>query len=155
MIVPALSIGDLVGRLFPGGTRALLQADGAAGGWPPIPDYPADVFAAAALLLETAGAYHYLVPHEREGEWGATAVFLDQAEHGRWVAAGKEWLENAKAPPDVVQRLWRDLGAHAAVAVFLEHRPDTPPRTLVEGGTRMGTHWLHSVTAATRATPAR
>lgn len=121
----SLSVGTIVARIFPNGTRSFFSDKGHEG-WPAVPDYPADLFAVAAYLLETAGAYHYLVPRDEPANWSASALLMDLDEHAEWVKSGQTWMGHA-AVPELVTRLWSEIGKHAGDPVFVEHRPHAPP----------------------------
>ena len=121
----SLSVGTIVARIFPNGTRSFFSDKGHEG-WPAVPDYPADLFAVAAYLLETAGAYHYLVPRDEPANWSASALLMDLDEHAEWVKSGQTWMGHA-AVPELVTRLWSEVGKCAGHPVFVEHRPHAPP----------------------------
>jgi hypothetical protein len=61
---PLLTLGNAIKTIFPAGTRR-----GQAGtpsrnaDWSLIPIFPTDVFAAASLLVETAGIYQSIYPY--------------------------------------------------------------------------------------------
>jgi hypothetical protein len=61
---PLLTLGNAVKTIFPAGTRrgqAGTQSRNA--DWSLIPIFPTDVFAAASLLVETAGIYQSIYPY--------------------------------------------------------------------------------------------
>ena len=100
-------------RLFPSGTRDGTAGDDEATSWSEVPILPADVFAAAAHLLEASGAYQYIVapfsatPPSDFGYVGPTFA-PDQAELDRWCALGDAWRSDITVGM-TVQPFWTDL----------------------------------------------
>ncbi len=110
-----LSIESSLRRLFPRGTNP----DRAADGVDEMPAYPADVFAAAAFLLERSGAYQYIVAvldgsgaalENCEYDPPTGGVTIEQI--ASWTELGRKWRE---APEDCA-------GVKACWSALLEHR---------------------------------
>jgi hypothetical protein len=136
---PPLILGNAIKTIFPAGTRrgqAGTRSQGA--DWSLVPIFPTDVFAAASLLVETAGIYQSIypypyVPHASRAALGghitkSPQVVEDQA--AKWIkeatdhiaiagVSGSTHIEDFDSP---VQEYWttlwdaRDLPIHSADA---------------------------------------
>ncbi|URD38191.1 hypothetical protein M6G65_06945 [Methylobacterium tardum] len=118
------TVGSELRRLFPHGTNPASE-DASEPDWSQRPFVPADVFTAAAHLLETSGAYQYIVaPYSaasggdpRYGYDSPTAAPL-KVELERWIDIGRRWARR----PDVgeeVQPFWDILYACEAEKLVL------------------------------------
>ena len=65
---PPQTIGDLLRRVFPRGTRHVALPLPPDQDLKAVPIYPPDVFAAAALLVDAAGLYHHLRPADLKSQ---------------------------------------------------------------------------------------
>jgi hypothetical protein len=126
-----LTIADIMTRVFPTGTSAEPVDSGDA--YAKAPDFPPDLFAIAALLLQTGGAYHYLVPSGKKTDWPSSSVCIDPADLAAWRDAGSEWRNSYPKTPAVVDGLWSTLRASAGEHVFREpeHKASPPEWWLV------------------------
>ena len=121
-------MADLVARLFPVSSQAFRNSRRVSKLWPPVPDFPPDLFAAVGYLLENAGAYQYgAFPDEKTGLWGPSVFRISPDEHAECVAVGRNWTEKAFETPHLVTKLWKELGADASAPVFSEHRVNAKP----------------------------
>jgi len=94
------TVGDVVQRLLPEGTRPNSYR------WRRCPQWPPDVFAVATTLLERTGIY----AHERySGRSGGGGLF-GPAYRRRVADNGRRWRANIGVPRDV-QRAWRTVAA--------------------------------------------
>lgn len=99
-------------RLFPNGTRLRLRPDVAP--WADIPLLPAEVFAAAAHLLEASGAYQYIVAPfsavpPNDFSYSGPTFAPDQEDLDLWCRLGCEWRDNEIVGPVRVQSFWTQL----------------------------------------------
>lgn len=127
------TVGDVLDRLFPDGTRPApgpaTQAgddpslDEVAPDWTEIPLLPQDVFAAAGYLLEASGAYHRIVPcggdPAASALWSAPTLILDRDEVDIWIGFGRQWRVGPipeATPSDeklkAIKDLWSGLVDH-------------------------------------------
>lgn len=132
------TVGDVIRVLFPHGTRVFQGRfpanadtappsrpswpdDGSSAPWPPCPDYPPDLFAAAAYLLEVAGAYHYLTPGTHgDDESEGTQLRRGESRQAQCKRLGEEWRPKFDAPADI-QHWWDELGSHKDEKTFVSH----------------------------------
>ncbi|WP_143027085.1 hypothetical protein [Rhodospira trueperi] len=120
--------------------QQLVQPSTSDQSWPSCPVFPPDLFAATAYLLDIAGAYHYLAAGETPpgaAAWDADdeldidfhiadgPAFLRSARtHKSCRNAAKKWFDSPRTP-DLVLRLWSELGTHKDEKAFLPHTKDT------------------------------
>ncbi len=122
-----LTLARVIGRLFPGQTQIFHSDKPVRGNWPAPPDFPPDLFAATAYLLELAGAYQYSAfPDDRTGLWGSAIFDIDAAKHKECVDAGRTWSQEIRIPP-LVKRIWSELGRHADESIYSDHRVHMKP----------------------------
>jgi hypothetical protein len=128
-----LTVGALIQRVFPDGTRNVPEPGTPAGNGgqePPhiqdpygiAPDFPPDLFAVAGLLIQVAGAYNYMVPQGDVEKWPSPCVCLSADELVRWSEAGKQWSRHYPHTPPLVQELWEALWQARENRLF--HEPE-------------------------------
>ncbi len=117
-----LCVGDVVARLFVNLKTQTIFQEETTEGWPPPPDFPPDLFAAAAYLLETAGAYQHSIPGDETAGWPTSTAFpIGERGAQELVDAGAAWSRTPQIP-DVVRSLWKELGLSRGQPVYAEHR---------------------------------
>lgn len=83
--------------------------------WDAAPYHPADVFAAAAVLLARSGAYHHIAPTaegERAGiHHSPRRLLVSEEWRNNWRALAKEWTDDdgQVSPPSTIQQRWTGL----------------------------------------------
>lgn len=103
-----LRVGDVIARLLPSGSRGT-RADPARPWaddrheWASCPDWPPDLFAVAATLVQKSGAYAY-----RSHDLGRRGTF-DQAYLRLVTDAGGAWRDNPATPPVAAHEAWLAL----------------------------------------------
>lgn len=103
-----LRVGDVIARLLPSGSRGS-RADAARTwredwrDWEPCPDWPPDLFAVVATLVQKSGAYAY-----RSHDLGRRGTF-DQSYLRLVTDAGAAWRESPASPPAAAQDAWLQL----------------------------------------------
>ncbi|WP_438656887.1 hypothetical protein [Roseinatronobacter monicus] len=117
-----LTLFGLIKRVFPAGTRPNGHKGRPAHSLAPL--FPPDLFAVVGMLLETAGAYHHVVPG-LSGEsdfWPPQSIGVSQIDLESWRTTATDWKadERATAPPDAVQQLWSALLTEKDSKVFTD-----------------------------------
>lgn len=131
------TVGDVIRELFPDGTVGSPGRRIGKDEWPDCPRHPADLFAAAALLLERAGVYQFIefqgsqVDGARQGVWPHPVIPTNQAEIAQLTNVACKWAYVPKAkfdphpldrpPPKQILELWKSLGQAQDLPVFSSH----------------------------------
>jgi len=121
-----LTVGEIVRRVFPNGTNEDADGDAELGLNLALPSFPPDLFAAAAYLLESGGAYHNVIPGA-DTDWPDSTVRPSGEELLLWSGHGRDWRQSFPMAPPAVEALWDNLMKHAASPVFREPRRDGGP----------------------------
>lgn len=128
------TVGDVIRELFPRGTTGSAGKPLAKHEWPDCPRHPADLFAAAALLLERAGVYQFMefqgsdADGSRRDIWPHPIIPMSQEENTHLIDIACEWayvdkvkfdLQPLRSPPPFpVEALWVELGEAQNSPVF-------------------------------------
>lgn len=136
------TLGDVLGGLFPHGTgfpevTGLVRDDGSSAPSYGPPQWPPDLFAFCARVLDLSGAYHHVAPPSPAIAPSAVRrLQLPDAERDAAVKAGREWHAGWHAagagfppPPSLLSDLWADLAAHFQSSVYVARGPLTPAPT--------------------------
>jgi len=120
--VAACSIGQIVARVMPRGTRGALP--GKPSGFADVPPFPPNLFAAASYLLHISGAYHHIAMDSDDGKTPDGAILVTEADRRNWTELGKSWATGGGTadPPAQIQRLWKDLYGHFDEPIVLEKK---------------------------------
>lgn len=114
-----MSLADVLRHVLPDGTRVETalsgQAPRDATDWQKVPNFPPDLFAIAAYLLDHAGAYSYIVPESAGGLAGDCHVIVTVREIAAWKEAAVQIREATITPPQdfpsdvppLVEDLWQ------------------------------------------------
>ncbi len=110
------TVGSVIRQLLPSGSDANRNSQsGTRRSWTVCPEWPADVFAIAATLVERSDCYTCI-----GAEIGSSDGLKKQREWNEEARAlGQEWSETLGVP-DKVDKIWRDMMQHQKE--ILHHR---------------------------------